>query len=290
MASDYLSGLVNQVLIGLYEGSFYWLLAAGLTLIFGVTRILNFAHASLFVMGAYVAWSIYQYTESFVVSILVASISIGLLGLFLEITLIRRVYNIPSTYQLLLTFGIVLVLNDLQKILWGKSPKYIEIPSYLREHIYIGGVAMSYYSLMIILIALATFLLLEFFINRTLWGLRVRAVWRDTVVAQVLRINPENIYMTIFFIGCLLAGLGGGLIVALHTVGPGLGDYLIIQAFLVVVLAGLGNIAGAYLTALLIGVLSSLFIWLIPEIDVLVLYAIAVIILLIKPSGLFGER
>lgn len=285
-----LEAFLSQSLVGVYKGSFYWLLASGLTLIFGVTRIVNFAHAAILVLGGYLMYSFYSYTGSFILSIIASTITTGLIGVIIEVTLMRRVYDVDPIYQLLLTFGIALVLNEAQKIIWGKFPKYVDIPDYLRGSIQIGDTLISYYALTIILIGFITFTIIYIAINRTMWGLAVRAVWRDRVIAQILRINPHIIYTSIFFVGTALAGLGGSLMVALHPVGPGLGDHLIIYAFIVVVIAGLGNIIGTYIMSLLVGIVSSLATWLIPEADILIVYSLAALILLVKPQGLFGER
>jgi len=282
--------LLSQIVIGLYKGSFYWLLAAGLTLIFGVTRIVNFAHAAFFVLGGYLMYSFYVLTGSFLLSLITSLAATGLLGALTEITLIRRIYGVPSIYQLLLTFGVTLILNDSQKLVWGKFPKYIDVPGYLKGSIQIGAISYSYYSLLLVMLGFLIFLLLHLSINKTMWGLKVRAVWRDPSVAQTLGINPKKLYTMIFLIGTALAGLGGSLIVVLHPVGPGLGDHLIIYAFIVVVMAGLGNIVGAFVVSLLVGVLSSIFAWLIPEVDILLIYLIAALSLLVRTGGLFGER
>jgi len=285
-----LENFLAQSLIGLYKGSFYWLLAVGLTLIFGVTRIINFAHASFFVLGGYLMFTSYTYTGSFVLSLVVSMIVTGLVGVFFEILLIRRIYRVNPIYQLLLTFGIALVVNEFQKIIWGKFPKYVDIPEYMRGGIMIGDVGISYYVLTIIGLGFLILILVHFIINTSLWGLKVRTVWRDNVVAQVLGINPNAVYTSVFFLGTALAGLGGALMVALHPVGPGLGDHLIVYAFIVVVIAGLGNIMGAFIVSILIGVISSLAAWLAPEVDILIVYSIAALVLLLKPEGLFGER
>jgi branched-chain amino acid transport system permease protein len=285
-----LEAFLTQTLVGLYTGSFYWLLTLGLTLIFSVTRIVNFAHASFFVLGSYLMYTLYIYTNNFILSLFAATITTGLIGVIFEITLIRRVYKIEEMYQLLLTLGIALTLNESQKLIWGTSPKYINMPELISSGVSIGYTNISYYSIAVISIGLILFIIIHIVINKTLWGLKVRAVWRDNIMAQALKINPYLIYTTVFFIGIALAGFGGALMIVLHPVGPGVGDHLIIYAFIIVVIASLGNITGAYITSLLIGVISSLATWLAPEIDIVIIYLITVIILLLRPGGLFGER
>lgn len=285
-----LEAFLTQTLVGLYTGSFYWLLTLGLTLIFSVTRIVNFAHASFFVLGSYLMYTLYIYTNNFILSLFAATITTGLIGVIFEITLIRRVYKIEEMYQLLLTLGIALTLNESQKLIWGTSPKYINMPELISSGVSIGYTNISYYSIAVISIGLILFIIIHIVINKTLWGLKVRAVWRDNIMAQALKINPYLIYTTVFFIGIALAGFGGALIIVLHPVGPGVGDHLIIYAFIIVVIASLGNITGAYITSLLIGVISSLATWLAPEIDIVIIYLITITILLLRPGGLFGER
>jgi branched-chain amino acid transport system permease protein len=285
-----LEAFLTQTLVGLYTGSFYWLLTLGLTLIFGVTRIVNFAHASFFVLGSYLMYTFYIYTNNFILSLFAATITTGLIGVIFEITLIRRVYKIEEMYQLLLTLGIALTLNESQKLIWGTTPKYINMPELISSGVSIGYTNISYYSIAVISIGLILFIIIHIVINKTLWGLKIRAVWRDNIMAQALKINPYLIYTTVFFIGIALAGFGGALMIILHPVGPGVGDHLIIYAFIIVVIASLGNITGAYIISLLIGVISSLATWLAPEIDIVIIYLITVIILLLRPGGLFGER
>jgi len=285
-----LEAFLTQTLVGLYTGSFYWLLTLGLTLIFGVTRIVNFAHASFFVLGSYLMYTFYIYTNNFILSLFAATITTGLIGVIFEITLIRRVYKIEEMYQLLLTLGIALTLNESQKLIWGTTPKYINMPELISSGVSIGYTNISYYSIAVISIGLILFIIIHIVINKTLWGLKIRAVWRDNIMAQALKINPYLIYTTVFFIGIALAGFGGALMIVLHPVGPGVGDHLIIYAFIIVVIASLGNITGAYITSLLIGVISSLATWLAPEIDIVIIYLITITILLLRPGGLFGER
>jgi len=193
-----LEAFLTQTLVGLYTGSFYWLLTLGLTLIFGVTRIVNFAHASFFVLGSYLMYTFYIYTNNFILSLFAATITTGLIGVIFEITLIRRVYKIEEMYQLLLTLGIALTLNESQKLIWGTSPKYINMPELISSGVAIGYTNISYYSIAVISIGLILFIIIHIVINKTLWGLKVRAVWRDNIMAQALKINPYLIIRPCF--------------------------------------------------------------------------------------------
>lgn len=281
---------LSQLIVGIYRGSFYWILALGLTLIFGVTRIINFAHAAFLVTGGYIMYTAYEATGDFVLSIIIAVVATGLLGALFEVLVIRRVYGTAPIYQLFATFAITLVLNESQKLVWGKGVKFIPIPEVLRGGVAIGHILISYYSILVMLIGLLLLVTVHYVINNTMLGLKVRAVWRDPTMSSALGINPKTLYTLVFFIGTSLAGLGGALILPTIALGPGLGDHLIVIAFIVVVLAGLGNILGAYVMSLIVGVAWSLLVLLIPELDIVVLYLVAALVLLLRPQGLFGER
>lgn len=285
-----LTSFLVQALIGLYKGSLYWILALGLVLIFGVVRVINFAHAAFYVTGSYLMYTFYTYTSNFIVSLIIAMIITGALGAIVEITIIRRVYKLETIYQLLATFGVALIANEAQKLIWGKGVVYISIPETLSRGVNLGGITINYYMALIIVIGLLLFIATIVFMNYTITGLRTRAVWRDPVMSEALGINTRLIYTLVFFTGTALAGLGGALTVPLISVGPGLADYLIVTAFIIVVIAGLGSITGAYIVAILVGVFSSILVLIVPELDIVILYIIAALILLFRPHGLFGER
>lgn len=285
-----LTPFLAQALAGLYKGSLYWILALGLILIFGVVRVINFAHAAFYVTGSYIMYTLYTYTGSFTMSLIAATLITGALGVALEVTVIRRVYKLETIYQLLATFGVALIANEAQKLIWGKGVIFIPIPEALRGGVGVGGIILNYYMTLIIVVGLSLFIVTILFMNNTITGLRIRAVWRDPVMSEALGINTRLTYTLVFFIGTALAGLGGALTVPLISVGPGLADYLIVTAFIIVVVAGLGSITGAYIVSILIGVFSSILVLTIPELDIVVLYMIAAFILLLRPQGLFGER
>ncbi|MEM3831772.1 MAG: branched-chain amino acid ABC transporter permease [Sulfolobales archaeon] len=285
-----LTPFLVQAFVGLYKGSLYWILALGLVLIFGVVRVINFAHAAFYVTGSYLMYTFYAYTGNFIASLLTTMILMGALGAIVEIAIIRRVYKLETVYQLLATFGVALIANEAQKLVWGKGVIYVSIPEILSRGVSVGGIIINYYMALIIVIGFLLFIAITIFMNHTLTGLRIRAVWRDPVMSEALGINTRLLYTLVFFIGTALAGLGGALTVPLISVGPGLADYLIVTAFIIVVIAGLGSITGAYIVAMVVGVFSSILILIVPELDIVILYIIATLILLFRPQGLFGER
>ncbi|MGC9107089.1 MAG: branched-chain amino acid ABC transporter permease [Infirmifilum sp.] len=287
---DVLSVIFSQLLIGLYRGSIYWLIAAGLTLIFGVLRVVNFAQATLLVLGGYTAYAIYQATSNWVLALVMTPLLVGAIGLAIEVTLLKPIYKIDNTYQLLMTFAVVLILNDVTKVIWGKAPVSIPLPDMLKGSVKLSGFNISLYILIVILIGLLIFISVIYIINRTMWGLKVRAIWRKREIAEALGIKTTTLYSAVFFLGSLFSGLGGALMAMFSPMVPGLGDYLIVYAFIVTVIAGLGNLLGAYISSIIIGVLESVFTYYLPEIDLLLIYLIMAVVLLIKPQGIFGER
>lgn len=279
-----------QLLVGLYRASYYWLIASGLTLIFGVTRVINFSHAAFFALGGYLAYTFFTLTGSFWISVAASTLITGAVGLCAERALLRPLYKVEQIYQLLATFAITLIINDATKLVWGRLPLSTSMPSELKGGVYLlGGVFPTYY-LFVIGLGLLVLVVLHVMLNTTMWGLRVKATWRDTNMAESLGINTQRVYASTFFLGTALAGLGGSFAVAVSPVVPGLGDNLIVTAFIVVVLAGLGNLVGAYVSSLMVGVAESVFTLLLPEVDILLIYAIMALVLVVRPWGLFGEK
>jgi branched-subunit amino acid ABC-type transport system permease component len=286
-----LTPIFYQIFIGLYRASIYWLIASGLTIIFGVLRVVNFSQAVFLVLGGYLAYTFYYgFTGSFWLSILLASLCVGIIGVAVEVLLLKPLYKIDVTYQLLMTFAVSLIINDATKILWGKLPVSIPLPESLGIGVNILGRTYPLYIVLMILTGLLIYVSVTILINRTMWGLRVRATWRRPDVAESIGINTSIIYTSIFFLGGFIAGLGGSLMVAFSPVAPGLGDFLIVSAFIVTVIAGLGHLTGAYIASIIIGVSESLFTLYVPEIDLLLIYLIMAVSLLIRPQGILGER
>jgi len=285
-----LEAVLYQVFIGLYRGSYYWLMASGLSLIFGVTRVVNFAHAAFFVLGSYLAITFEAYTGYFWLSLAIATLLTGLAGLVSERLLVKPLYKVETIYQLLMTFAASLIINDVAKLVWGTTPLSARVPPEMRASFLLGDRTVLIYIPFVLVAGLLSLLLLYYLISRTLWGLKVRATWRDVNMAESLRINTQAVYSLTFFVGTALAGLGGGLMVPMIPVGPGLSDNLIVTAFIVVVIAGLGSFVGTYISALLIGVAESVLVLFLPEADIVLIYALMAAVLLVRPWGLFGEK
>ncbi|MEM4287563.1 MAG: branched-chain amino acid ABC transporter permease [Candidatus Caldarchaeum sp.] len=285
-----LETILYQLFTGVFRASYYWLIASGLTLIFGVTRVVNFAHATFFVLGGYVALTVYGFTNNFIATVLISALVVSLVGVLSETSLLRPLYRIESLYQLLMTFALTLIINDLSKFIWGAESRSIPLPKELSAIVSVGARPFPLFYFHVIGLSIASLFLLYYLIEKTFWGLKVRATWRDISVAESLRINTRRIFTATFFIGSLLAGFGGATMVAFTPVAPGLGDSLIITAFIIVVIAGLGNLFGAFVSSLMIGMLESLLVLYIPEVDILLIFVIMTAVLLVRPWGIFGER
>lgn len=289
-------------ILALFDGVAYaalvFMVAVGLTLIFGVLRVLNVAHGSLYAIGAYVTVSIgsaifaagYSPVLAFPL-MLVAAILVGVvLGGLMEKLLLSRIYDRPEVLQLLVTFAVFMMLEDVQRLVWGNQPYFQSAAVNLLGNVELFGVFYTSYQLIFLpLVALATLIGLRLFLRRTLTGKLITAVTEDREAAQFIGINAERVYLLTFIAGAALAGLGGALASPTTSVLPGIGTEMIVLSFAVVATAGLGQIEGAAVAALLIGLGRSFAVYLYPELQVLVPYLIMLLVLLVRPEGLFGS-
>jgi branched-chain amino acid transport system permease protein len=287
-----MESLVHVCLAGLSTGMFIWLVASGLTLIFGVLGVLNFAHGSFYMLGAYCCFTVLRFTgEHFWLGLILGPLLVGVVGLVIERFFIRYVYHLALPYQLLLTFAFVLLFDDLVKILWGAGSIGSPVVPGLSGSIPIAGRPFPVYNLFIIgvgpLSALGMWILLE----RTWWGRIIRAAASDREMAAAIGVRVPALYTAVFAIGTWLGALGGGLAVPyVGLLTPGMGETVIIDAFVVAVIGGMGSLKGAFLGALLIGLLSSFGIRFIPTFDMFLTFILMAAILLWRPQGLFGAR
>ncbi|MEW6666760.1 MAG: branched-chain amino acid ABC transporter permease [Thermodesulfobacteriota bacterium] len=284
--------LVHVCLAGLSTGMFIWLVASGLTLIFGVLGVLNFAHGSFYMLGAYCCYTVLLFMgDNFWLGLLLGPVGVGLVGLLMERFFIRYVYHLALPYQLLLTFAFVLLFDDIVKILWGAGSIGSPAVPGLSISVSVARRPFPVYNLFIIgvgpLIAVAMWLFLE----RTWWGRIIRAASSDREMAAAIGVRVPTLYTAVFTIGTWLGALGGGLAVPyVGLLTPGMGETIIIDAFVVAVIGGMGSMKGAFLGALLIGLLSSFGIRFIPTFDMFLTFILMAAILLWRPQGLFGEK
>lgn len=284
-----LSTLLAQVFTGLVLGMIYVLLAIGLSLIFGLMTVVNFAHGALFMLGAYFGVFLLNYTKSFWVALIVAPLMVGALGLIMERFLIRRLYGRSPDDPLLLTFGLSLILVEGVKVFWGKIGLTLDPPRALSGAVDLGFMAFPAYRLFLIGITVAVLIGLYFFLGRTNIGLIIRAGSRDPLMVRALGIDLGRVWLVVFGIGTALAGLAGILAGPMRGAYAEMGVTMVIESFVVIVVGGMGSLLGAVVAGLLIGQVVGLTTLFLPKAaDIMVFVAMAVV-LLVRPSGLFGE-
>ncbi len=271
-----------------------FLVAAGLTVIFGVTRVVNFAHGSLFMLGAYLGWSILSRMprdpEYFVLGVLLAGIATAILGAVLEMALLRRIYRAPELLQLLATFGVVLMVQDVTLHLWGPEDLTLPRGRWLRSAVMIMGERFPFYDLVLIALGPVVLALLWLLFTRTRWGTLVRAATQDRDMVAALGVDQRRLFTSVFAMGAGLAGMAGALALPEASANLQMDLSAITDAFVVVVVGGLGSISGAYLAAVLIGVLQAMGIVWLPKSTLVLVFVVMAVVLVIRPNGLRGRR
>ena len=284
-----LSTLLAQVFTGLVLGMIYVLLAVGLSLIFGLMAVVNFAHGALFMLGAYFGVFLLSYTNSFWVALIVAPLMVGALGLLMERFLIRRLYGRSPDDPLLLTFGLSLILVEGVKVIWGKIGLTLDPPRALAGAVDLGFMIFPAYRLFLIVVIIAVLIGLYFFLGRTNIGLIIRAGSRDPLMVRALGIDLGRIWLVVFGIGTALAGLAGILAGPMRGAYAEMGVTMVIEAFGVIVVGGMGSLLGAVVAGLLIGQVVGLTTLFVPKAAEIMVFVVMAVVLLVRPSGLFGE-
>ena len=290
-----MSILAIQVLNSLFYASVLFLIAAGLSLIFGVMRIVNLAHGSLFAIGAYIAaWLVGRAIGLGVpvvwalLVIPIAAVAVALIGIVIEPLLLRPFYRRAEEYQLLVTFGLLLILEDLMRLVWGGLPLTADTVMDALPVVHIGGLVYPGYNILVIGIGIVAAVALWFLIYETKFGVLLRATSQDRRMAAALGLNVGLVYVAAFAIGCFMAGLGGAIVVPSHAAVLGMGVEALVLAFVVVVVGGLGSLKGALVGALIVSFVRTAGIQFFPEVELAVLYLIAAVVLIARPTGLFG--
>lgn len=286
-----LESIIHVCLAGLSTGMFIWLVASGLTLIFGVLGVLNFAHGSFYMLGAYFCYTLLGFLgHNFWLGLLFGPLCVCVVGFVVERYFLRYVYHLALPYQLLLTFAFVLLFDDLVKVIWGGGSIGSPTVPGLSGSIPILGRNFPVYNLFIIgvgpLVAVGMWALLE----KTWWGRTIRAASSDREMASAIGVRVPVLFTAVFVFGTWLGAMGGGLAVPyVGLLTPGMGEAIIIDAFVVAVIGGLGSLKGAFLGALIIGLLSSFGTRFIPTFDMFLTFILMAAVLLWRPQGLFGE-
>lgn len=282
--------LFNLTLNGLATGMLIFLLAAGLTLIFGLMDVLNFAHGGLFAWGAYSGIWIYTTTGSFLIGIIGAVLTGFILGIITEKWIIKPVYG-NHVQQILITLGLMLVLSEMLKVVWGPNQLTANPPEYLSGSWEIGDMIIIKYRVFIIAVGLLVFAGVQFLLKNTKIGLVVRAGVMNKEMVQALGINIKKVFMFVFMIGSGMAALGGVLFGPYSgVIHAGMGMEFAILAFIVVVVGGMGNFTGSVMAAILVGLSGSFMAYYVPELSLAVNMLLMAIVLIVKPQGLFGGK
>lgn len=290
--------VIVQMLAGLASASKLFLVAAGLSVIFGVTRIINFAHGALFMVGAYLAHSGLQFfaanlgtttPASYWLTIVGAAAAIGLLGGLVEVLVLRRIYQAPELFQLLATFAVALIVQDSVLLIWGPEDRLGPPAAGLSGSVALFGRSIPSYDLFLIALGPVVLGLLWLLFRRTRWGIVVRAATQDREMVAALGVRRKRLFTLVFMLGSFLAGLAGALQVPIAPVHHSMDLHVIVDAFVVVVIGGLGSVTGAYLAALLIGLLNAFGLVVFPQISIVLPFLVMAAVLIIKPWGLLGH-
>ena len=287
---DALANFLIQLLNGLQYGLLLFLVAAGLTLIFGIMGIINLAHGSFYMVGAYLAWSLASLSGSLVAAILIGIVLSVILGLALEWLLIRHFYHRDHLYQVLLTYGLILIFEESRSIIWGDDVQAISIPAALDYSIPLTD-TLSYpvYRLMMSAVCLLVALGMYLLIKRTRLGMMIRAGAHSRELVETLGINIRLLFQIVFALGVALASFAGMLAAPVSSVYPGMGNQVLIICFVVVVIGGIGSIRGALVAAVLIGLADTFGQVFLPELAGMMVYLLMAVVLIWRPEGLFGR-
>jgi branched-chain amino acid transport system permease protein len=287
------SSLFSQFMGGLTAAMFLFLIASGLSLIFGVLRVLNFAHGSFYMLGAYIAWQVVHWIQpagaAFWLAALGAALGVAILGGIIERLLFRFLYGREELYQLLFTYALVLILGDGAKIVWGTDQLSVSRPAILNGGFELIGTTVPYYNLFIILIGPAIALGVWLMLTRTSLGRMVRAAALDREMLDALGANVGWLYTGMFMLSAALAGLAGALVTPIQSIVPGMDVEIIVQAFIVVVIGGLGSFWGTFWGSVLYGQVLSFGILIFPGFSLFSVFALMTVILIVRPWGLFGR-
>jgi branched-chain amino acid transport system permease protein len=296
--------IAEQTLNGLQLGVMLFLLAAGLTLVFGIMNMVNLAHGALYMVGAYLTTFFYQQTGSYLLAVALGLASTLAVGVVTELVALRTLYERDHLDQVLATFGLILIFNELIAILWGRAAIYSTVPPWLSGHVEFGLLRYPLYRLAIIGIGLAVAVLLWFVVAKTRLGMLIRAGASNREMVAALGINIRLLYTVVFGFGAALAGLAGLLAGPIYSVQPGMGELILIQVFVVIVIGGIGSIRGAFAGALIVGMVDTLGRAFLkpalssvishsaadtagPAIASMLIYLLMAVVLAFRPAGLF---
>ena len=300
--------IAEQILNGLQFGIMLFLMSAGLTLIFGVMGLINLAHGSLYMIGAFIAAAVASATGSFILALVAALSAAALAGAIVEMTIIRKLYNRDHLDQVLATFALILIFSEGTRWVFGSFPLYLDVPAYLQGAVTLpGGIQYPLYRITLIVFGLIIGAGLGLLITKTRIGVQIRAGENDREMVSALGVNISKLYTFVFALGAALAGLAGALVGAIQSVGVGMGEPVLILAFVVIVIGGIGSVKGALIGSILVGLTDTLGGIFLPKlfglfmdlatatnvgssIASMSIYILMSIVLVWRPTGLFGQK
>ena len=288
-----IEAVISQALSGMSVGMGIFIIAAGLVFIFGTVRILNLAHGAMYMLGAFLCFwlvSILSHIPgSFWIAVLIAPLLVALVGFLIEVVLIRRMYEREMIYQLILTFGIVLVVSDFCKMVWGVEYNLISAPWPFEGATEFFGIIFPSYNLFLIVVGFVVFIALWMLLQVTQLGRLIRAIVFNSEMVSALGINVPRVYTFVFVLGCWLAGLGGALVAPTSVVTLGIDSTVLIECFIIAVIGGLGSLPGAFVGSIIFGMVNAFGILIAPQLAAGFAFIMMAVILLIRPYGLFGR-
>jgi len=283
---------VVQFLTGLASAASLFLVASGLSIIFGVTRIVNFAHGAFYMLGAYIAYTLserFSGALGFWGGIVVAALAVAAIGVLVEMVLLRRIYHSPELFQLLATFGLTLMVADLVVLIWGPSDLLGRRAPGFKGAVDLFGQSIPSYDLFLIVLGPVVLGILWLLFQRTRWGILVRAATQDRDMVAALGVNQKWLFTSVFAVGVFLAALGGALQIPRDAVNHAMDLRVIVEVFVVVVIGGLGSIVGAFVAAVLVSELNAFGILIFPRISIILVFLVMAVVLIVRPWGLFGK-
>lgn len=284
-----MEGILANVLNGLSWGMLLFLISVGLTTVFGVMGVLNFAHGSLFMLGAYLCMQFVRWLGSFWLGLLLGPPLVAMLAVVIERFLLRPLYGRDVSFQLLLTFGLMLFLDDGVRLIWGAAYHVVNPPEILAGVVPLFSQTYPVYRIFLVVLGPLVGAALWAFFAFTRWGKTLRAAAMDREMAEIVGVRVPVMFTAVFAFGAWLAALGGALAAPHQSVGPAMGEHIIIESFIVVVIGGMGSFPGAFVGALILGLLNSFGTTLLPDVQMALPYMLLALVLLTRPRGLFGE-
>ena len=285
-----LAFFVTQSLNALSQAALLFFLGAGLTLIFGIMRIVNFAHGTLYMLGAFVGYSVVRLTGSFWAALLLAPLAVGLVGMLFELAILRRLYRREASAFLTVTFGLALVLGEIIRLAWGPEALLVEPPQAFAGIVFLVGEPFPTYRLFLAGAGIIVALAIWQFLDRTRLGLLIRATSQNPEMVSALGIDVNLVRSAVFGIGCGLAGIGGVLAAPLVTASVGMAATMIIDAFVIVIIGGMGSFPGSLIAALLVAFTQVFGEYYLPDLALAFMYLLMLLVLVVRPGGLLGKE